>query len=71
MKLFDGQPVIDFIMEALEAKDVTVYGDKKVSTSLCYVSDMVDGLVRLMGSDPEVKDQELNLEGSTVSGVIF
>lgn len=55
MKLFDGQPVIDFIMEALESKDVTIYGDKKLSTSLCYISDIVDGLVRLMGSDPEVK----------------
>ncbi len=67
MKLFDGQPVIDFIMQALEGKDVVIYGDKKISTSLCYVSDLIDGLVRLMGTGPEVKlvnfggDQDINV----------
>ena len=67
MKLFDGQPVIDYIIQALEDKNVIIYGDKKMNTSLCYVSDMVDGLVRLMGSDPEVRvvnlggDQSINI----------
>jgi UDP-glucuronate decarboxylase len=68
MKLFDGQPVIDFIVNALDGKDIVIYGDKTLSTSLCYVSDIVDGLARLMNTGSEVKmvnlggDQVLRLE---------
>ncbi len=69
MRLFEGQPVIDFIMSALDNKDIVLYGTgNELTTSLCYVSDMVDGLVRLMNADPEIKninlggDEILNLE---------
>jgi UDP-glucuronate decarboxylase len=55
MKLFDGQPVVDFIMNALDGKDVVIYGEKNLSTTLCYISDLIDGLVRLMSSGPEVR----------------
>lgn len=55
MKLFEGQLIPDFIINALEGKDLVIYGDKEISTSLCYVSDMIDGLIRLMSADPEVK----------------
>lgn len=55
MKLFEGQMIPDFIINALEGKNLTINGDETFSTSLCYVTDMVDGLVRLMSSAPEVQ----------------
>ena len=54
MKLRDGLLVPDFIVDALEGKDLVIYGDGELEQSFCYISDMVDGLVRLMQSDPEV-----------------
>ncbi len=51
MKLFDGQMIPDFIVNALNGENLTIYGDKDFSRSLCYVSDVIDGLVRLMESD--------------------
>ena len=44
----DGRVVSNFIMQALEGKDITIFGDGKQSRSFCYVDDMVDGLIRLM-----------------------
>ncbi len=64
MKLFEGQPIIDAIMNALEGKDIMIYGGDNLSTSLCYVSDMVDGLIRLMSSDMMTKI--VNLGGDTI-----
>jgi len=55
MKLFEGQLIPDFIINALEGKDLVIYGDEQMATSLCYISDLVDGLVRLMGSNPDIK----------------
>ena len=54
MKLRDGLLIPDFIISALEGKDLIIYGDGEMTQSLCYVSDMVDGLVRLMQSGPEM-----------------
>lgn len=51
MKLFDGQMIPDFIVNALDNKDLVIYGDKTFSTVLVYVSEVVDGLIRLMESD--------------------
>src|SRR3989338_9217001 len=55
MRLFEGQLIPDFIVNALEGKNLVLYGDEDFSTSLCYVTDMVDGLARLMAADPEVR----------------
>lgn len=55
MKLFEGQMIPDFIINALMGKDIVINGDESFSTSLCYITDMVDGLVRLMGTGPEVQ----------------
>ena len=55
MKLFEGQMIPDFIINSLEGKNLTINGDESFSTSLCYVTDLVDGLVRLMASAPEVQ----------------
>ncbi len=64
MKLFEGQLIPDFIINALEGKDLVIYGDENMSTSLLYVTDMVDGFVRLMAAAPEVKI--VNLGGDQV-----
>ena len=48
MPLFDGQMIPDFITDALDNKDLAIYGDETFRTSLVYVSDVVDGLIKLM-----------------------
>ena len=44
----DGRVVSNFIVQALQHKNVTVYGDGLQTRSFCYVDDLVDGLVRMM-----------------------
>lgn len=48
MPLFDGQMIPDFITNAIDGKDLVVYGNEAFRTSLVYVSDVVDAIVRLM-----------------------
>jgi len=64
MKLRDGLLLPDFILDALEGRDLVIYGDEKMEQSLCYVTDMVDGLVRLMKSGPQVN--LVNLGGDEI-----
>jgi UDP-glucuronate decarboxylase len=47
MALDDGRVVSNFIVQALSGKNITVYGDGNQTRSFCYVSDLVDGLVKL------------------------
>lgn len=47
----DGRAIPNFISQALEGKNITVYGDGKQTRSFCYVSDMIEGLYKLMQSD--------------------
>src|SRR2546422_1314647 len=47
----DGRLVPNFIVQALTGRPLTVYGDGRQTRSLCFVSDLVDGLIRLMESD--------------------
>lgn len=47
----DGRVVSNFIIQALNNQDITIYGDGTQSRSFCYVSDLVEGLYRLMESD--------------------
>src|SRR3989339_983079 len=51
LMLNDGQMLSDFILNALDGKDLEIFGDKAFSTALCYVSDLVEGLIKLMDSD--------------------
>jgi dTDP-glucose 4,6-dehydratase len=51
MRAGDGRVVPNFINQALRGEDITVYGDGKQTRSFCYVSDLVDGIYRLMMSD--------------------
>jgi len=48
MRLADGRVVPNFISQALKNEDITVYGDGSQTRSFCYVSDLVEGLVKLM-----------------------
>jgi UDP-glucuronate decarboxylase len=50
----DGRVVSNFIMQALRNKPITIYGSGEQTRSFCYVTDLVDGLVRLMNTDPKV-----------------
>ena len=51
MRPTDGRVVSNFINQALKTESMTVYGDGKQTRSLCYVSDMVEGLIRLMETE--------------------
>jgi len=50
----DGRVVSSFIVQALRGRALTVYGDGSQTRSFCYVDDMVDGLIALMNSGPEI-----------------
>jgi len=51
MALNDGRVVSNFIVQALSGKEITIYGEGQQTRSFCYVSDLVDGLVRLMNCE--------------------
>jgi UDP-glucuronate decarboxylase len=50
----DGRVVSNFIMQALRGEDITIYGDGKQTRSFCYVSDLIEGWIRLMASPDDV-----------------
>ena len=50
MRLNDGRVVPNFIAQALRGEPMTVYGDGSQTRSFCYVSDLVEGIVRLLRS---------------------
>ena len=50
MRVRDGRAVPNFIAQALRGEDLTVYGDGSQTRSFCYISDLVDGILRLMHS---------------------
>jgi len=51
MAVSDGRVVSNFILQALRGEPITVYGDGSQTRSFCYISDMVDGLMRMMNSE--------------------
>ena len=51
MRPDDGRIVPEFCIQALTGKPLTLHGDGKQTRSFCYVSDSVDGIVRLFESD--------------------
>lgn len=61
MPLFDGQMVSDFVTDALEGTDLVLYGDDSFSTSLVFVTDVVDGLVKLMELAPAESSRAVNI----------
>lgn len=51
MAVNDGRVVSNFIVQALADEDITVYGDGSQTRSLCYVDDLISGLIKLMNTD--------------------
>lgn len=51
MAVDDGRVVTNFIMQALRGEPITIYGDGTQTRSFCYVSDLIEGFVRLMNND--------------------
>jgi len=49
--LFDGQMIPDFVLQALNNRSLIIYGDENFSTSICYVDDVIEGIIRLMNSE--------------------
>ena len=56
MAVGDGRVVSNFIVQALQGKNITIFGDGLQTRSFCYVSDLIDGFVKMM-------DQEMDLVG--------
>jgi UDP-glucuronate decarboxylase len=54
MQFDDGRVVSNFILQALTNSDITIYGDGSQTRSFCYVSDLVDGLIRMISTDSNV-----------------
>jgi UDP-glucuronate decarboxylase len=55
MRPDDGRVVSNVVCQAIAGDDITIYGDGSQTRSFCYVSDLVDGLMRLMDSESAVK----------------
>ena len=66
MRLNDGRAIPNFLTQALKGEPITVYGDGTQTRSFCFVSDLVEGIIRLMASDADTpvnvgNPQELTL----------
>src|ERR1035437_4948498 len=46
----DGRVVSNFIVQALKGEDITIYGDGKQTRSFCYVDDLIEAMIRMMGT---------------------
>jgi UDP-glucuronate decarboxylase len=53
MYLNDGRVISNFIVQALRGENITVYGDGSQTRSFCYVDNLIDGLIKLMGSSDD------------------
>ncbi len=51
MNPHDGRVVSNFIVQALQGKDITIYGDGQQTRSFCYVDDLIEAFVRMMNSE--------------------
>jgi UDP-glucuronate decarboxylase len=50
----DGRVVSNFIVQALSGDDITLYGDGRQTRSFCYVDDLIEAMIRMMGTSPDV-----------------
>ena len=67
MQLHDGRVVPAFVDQALRGEPLTIFGDGSQTRSFCYVTDLVDGLYRLMLSDEVMPVNLGNPEEMTIS----
>jgi UDP-glucuronate decarboxylase len=49
----DGRVVSNFIVQALQGKDITIYGDGSQTRSFCYVDDLIDAMVKMMATEKD------------------
>ena len=54
MHPFDGRVVSNFICQAIEGRDITIFGDGSQTRSFCYRDDLVEGLIRMMNSEDDL-----------------
>jgi UDP-glucuronate decarboxylase len=54
MRPDDGRVVSNFIVQALRGEDITIYGDGSQTRSFCYVADLIEGLIKMMDTPPEI-----------------
>jgi UDP-glucuronate decarboxylase len=64
----DGRVISNFIMQALNNEDITIYGDGTQTRSFCYVDDLINGLITLMNSDSKIVGP-INLGNPTESTI--
>ena len=57
----DGRVVSNFIVQALRGEELTIYGDGTQTRSFCYVSDLVDGLIKLMNAEADDIHMPVNI----------
>ena len=57
----DGRVVSNFIVQALRGEELTIYGNGEQTRSFCYVSDLVDGIIRLMNAEADDIHMPVNL----------
>ncbi len=69
MRIEDGRAIPAFMSQALRDQDVTVFGDGSQTRSVCYVSDLIDGIFRLMMSDHALPVNIGNPEEITMLGL--
>lgn len=50
MSINDGRVISNFIVQALQGEDITIYGDGTQTRSFCYVDDLIDGMIKMMNS---------------------
>ncbi len=54
MRPDDGRVVSNFIVQALKGENITIYGDGSQTRSFCYVDDLIEGMLRMMNTPPDV-----------------
>jgi dTDP-glucose 4,6-dehydratase len=69
MRLKDGRAVPAFMSQALRGEDVTIFGSGQQTRSFCYVSDLVDGIIRLMESNVNEPVNIGNPHEMTIEGI--
>ncbi len=69
MRADDGRVVSNFINQAISNKPLTVYGDGSQTRSICYIDDLVEGLIKAIVSD-KTKGKVLNLGNTNEKTVL-
>jgi UDP-glucuronate decarboxylase len=50
----DGRVVSNFVVQALKGEDITIYGDGSQTRAFCYVDDLIEAMLRMMATDPDI-----------------